>query len=97
MSDKFSFIDENERLISRVLRDHEPDFQWVPTHRVDFKNLRKETWVNHFHCADFVTKTGLTGKVRKNFITTNPDSLTGLFVSSEIYESYDGVCTVSKC
>ena len=29
-----SGVDEMERLVSRALRDHEPDFQWIPTHRV---------------------------------------------------------------
>jgi len=56
-------VDESEQLVSRALRDHEPDFQWVPTRRIDFNNIRRDIWVNHFHRADFVTKTGLTQRL----------------------------------
>ena len=50
-------------MVSRALRDHEPDFQWVPTRRIDYNSIRRDIWVNHFHRADFVTKTGLTQRL----------------------------------
>merc|ERR1711970_646640 len=68
-------IDEMEKLVSRALRDYEPDFQWITTHRVDFKALRPNILLNHFHKADFVTKTGLTERLKstKWHSDRNPD------------------------
>jgi len=68
-------LDEMEKLVSRALRDYEPDFQWMPTHRVDFKTLRPNIWINHFHKADFVTKTGLTERLKSTrwHSDRNPD------------------------
>jgi len=48
------------KLSSRALRDHEPDLQFVPHHRIDFNNINKDVLLNHFPKASFVTKTGLT-------------------------------------
>ena len=57
------------------MRDYEPDFQWVPTHRVDFKTLRPDILMNHFQKADFVTKTGLTERLKSTrwHSDRNPD------------------------
>ena len=94
-----SGVDEMERLVSRALRDHEPDFQWIPTHRVgqgfinshlknqtslkmklfipniDFKSIRPNILLNHFHKADFVTKTGLAERLESTrwHSDRNPD------------------------
>ena len=64
-----------KKRIKRALRDYEPDFQWMPTHRVDFKTLRPNIWINHFHKADFVTKTGLTERLKSTrwHSDRNPD------------------------
>jgi len=56
-------IPEQEHLVSRALRDHEPNLMWMPTHRIDFKSTRPDTVLNHYHRADFVTKTGLTERL----------------------------------
>lgn len=56
-------IDETDHLVSRALRDHEPNLMWMPTHRIDFKSTRPDTILNHYHKADFVTKTGLTERL----------------------------------
>lgn len=47
----------------------------MPTHRVDFKTLRPHIWLNHFHKADFVTKTGLTERLKSTrwHSDRNPD------------------------
>ena len=64
-----------EKTGKRALRDYEPDFQWVPTHRVDFKALQPNIWMNHFRKADFVTKTGLTERLKSTrwHSDRNPD------------------------
>ena len=64
-----------KKRIKRALRDYEPDFQWMPTHRVDFKTLRPNILINHFHKADFVTKTGLTERLKSTrwHSDRNPD------------------------
>lgn len=59
-------MDEMDRLVSRALRDHEPNMMWMPTHRIDFKTVRPDTILNHFHKADFVTKTGLTQRLESS-------------------------------
>lgn len=53
-------LDDFDVLVSRALRDHEPDLQFVPLHRIDFNNINKDILLNHFPKASFVTKTGLT-------------------------------------
>jgi len=53
-------LDDFDQLVSRALRDHEPDLQFVPLHRIDFNSLNKDIILNHFPKASFVTKTGLT-------------------------------------
>jgi len=57
-------IDDFDQLVSRALKDHEPDLQFVPHHRVDFNNVRSDILINHFPKANFVTKTGLTACLR---------------------------------
>lgn len=53
-------LDDFDMIVSRALRDHEPDLQFVPHHRIDFNNINKDVLLNHFPKASFVTKTGLT-------------------------------------
>jgi tubulin monoglycylase TTLL3/8 len=53
-------LDDFDMIVSRALRDHEPDLQFVPHHRIDFNNTNKDVLLNHFPKANFVTKTGLT-------------------------------------
>jgi len=53
-------LDDFDMLVSRALRDHEPDLQFIPLHRISFNKLGKDILLNHFPKASFVTKTGLT-------------------------------------
>lgn len=58
-------LDDFDMLVSRALRDHEPDLQFIPLHRISFNKLGKDILLNHFPKASFVTKTGLTSCLKE--------------------------------
>ena len=52
--------DEFDVLVSRWLRDYEPNLQFVPHYRINFDQINRNTVLNHFPKTRFITKTGLT-------------------------------------
>ncbi|XP_072026356.1 LOW QUALITY PROTEIN: tubulin tyrosine ligase 3-like [Amphiura filiformis] len=65
-------------IMSRIVRNHSPSFIWtVKASGIDYKFLKKDTYINHFpKNSAFTTKVGLCTHLRSlaRFGTVDPDS-----------------------
>ena len=69
----------------------------MPTHRVDFKTLRPNILINHFHKADFVTKTGLTERLKSTrwHSDRNPDEFFPKCYILGMLKNLNSICVIS--
>ena len=66
-----SGVDEMDRLVSRALRDHEPDFQWIPTHRVGQGFINSQFLTHKYYSP----KSHICVHLKATNITLSPTSL----------------------
>jgi len=78
-------VDDFDILVSKLLRDHVPDLQFVPHHRIEYDALHRNIIINHFPKTRFITKTGLTSSLHDLSWVSNRHS-------EDFYPRYDSPC-----